>query len=194
MTHPYHALIQYEGEDWPAFLENIGLLPIFKRLFIRYSKPESTRKIIRYIVYTYSANSEKLIVGMDWSNNKKQIYDYVQLPAELWPGVGLLNDPLILQTVHQWLDFQGDRVFKQLQSLKDLQLEMQLTSNGVIKKASDEVDYDQKYRNANYARELSAIIDNLELQYIQNNPLLKDAVRETKFDKKSILTGPEHFS
>lgn len=193
MTNPYQALTSYEGDRWKEFLDNIHLLDVFGELLPHYTHPESTRKIIRYIVWTYSADSDKLVLGMDWEENKKKIYQQAGLPGSSWNDIGLLQDNLVLRAIHNWLTFQGDPVFKQLETLKDLKLEMQISATGKVVKSSGEVDYDQKFRNAEYAEKLAKMIQDLENQYIQNNPKLQQAIKETKFSRKNTTTGVERF-
>lgn len=193
MVHPYTVLLSYEGDDWKEFLDGIGLLDVFGELLGNFNTPESARKIVRYIVWTYSVNSERIVAGQDWESNKHNNYVHAGLPQDLWEGIGMLKDVYVARTIHRWLEYQDDPVFKQLQSLRDLKLEMQISSVGRISKSSGEIDYDQKYKNAQYAVELDKMIKQLENQSIQNNPILKDAIRETRFSRRTT-TGPEAFS
>lgn len=193
MVQPYQALTGYELNNWKNLFDELGLLDVFGELLGTFSAPESTRKIIRYIVWTYSANSERLVVGMEWETNKRNNFNHAGLPWDLWEPIGLLKDLTILRSIHGWLEYQDEPVFKQLQCLKDLKLEMQLSSVGRISKASSEMDYDQKYKNANYALELEKAIKQLENQLIQNNPVLKEAVKETKFSRRTTV-GAETFA
>ncbi len=179
MVNPYQALTTYEGADWKVFLEEIGLLDVFGNLLGNFNAPDSARKIIRYIVWTYSVKSERHVAGMDWENNKRGNFDFVGLPGDLWEEIGLLKDPEVLRSIHRWLDWQEEPLFKHLQCLRDL---------------NNEIDYDQKFKNANYSVELDKMIAQLENQSIQNNPALKDAMKETQFKKRSVTMGPESFS
>jgi hypothetical protein len=193
MVHLYTALLEYDGGDWKEFLDNIGLLDVFGELLGYFNTPSSAQKIIRYIVWTYSANSERIVVGQEWESTKRSNYGHAGLPGDLWEAIGMLKDLNVARTIHRWLEYQDEPVFKQLQSLRDLKLEMQISSVGKISKSSGEIDYDQKYKNAQYAVELDKMIRQLENQSIHNNPILKDAIRESKFTRKTT-TGPEAFS
>jgi hypothetical protein len=193
MVNPYQALTTYEHGHWKKLFDELGLLDVFGELLGTFTAPESTRKIIRYIAWTYSHNSERLVAGMDWENNKRNNFNYAGLPGDLWESIGLLKDHTVLRAIQKWLEYQDDPVFKQLQCMKDLKLEMQLSAVGRISKASNEIDYDQKYKNANYALDLEKMIKQLENQLIQNNPALKDAVRETKFSRKTTM-GVETYA
>lgn len=193
MVLVYQTLTTYQGSEWKKLFEQLGLLDTFGEILGDYSHPDSTRKVIRYIVWTYSANSERLISGQDWENNKKNNFDHAGIAIEMWEKIGMLKDRVILNAVHYWLEYQDDPVFKMLLCLKDLKLEMQISSVGRITKASSEIDYDQKYKNANYAIELDGKIKQLENQLIQNDPKLKEAIKETKFNRRTTV-GVENFA
>lgn len=194
MTNPYQALTTYEGSDWEDYLESLSMLEVFGELFGIWTTPDAQRKIIRYIAWTYSKDSKKLMEGLDWQTNKRNLYDLAGLPANLWPDIGMLKRPELLKTVHRWLDFQGDAVFKQLQVLRDLKAEMQESCAGMISKNGEGIDYDQKMKNARYAHDLDLMIQALETKSIINHPALKEAVRESGFTPHRILSGPEHFA
>lgn len=194
MTNPYRAITTYEGLDWQPFLTELGLWEIFDGLFAYYASPGLTTKVIRYIAWAYSEQSEKIITGMDWQENKRKIFDLAGLPGTLWEPIGRLTDPNVVKTIHKWLDLQGGKAFIQLQSIKDLAMEMRIASNTDIRKANNEVDYDQKRRNATYARELDEQAQELESELIQNSPRLKETVKEAKYVRKRQTTGPEEFA
>lgn len=194
MVNPYIALTSYEGSEWGKFLDQMGLLKVFEGVLMNFCHPDSTRKIIRYIVWTYSVNSDRQVAGMDWENNKRNNFNQAGLPGDFWEKIGLLKDLDVRRTVHRWLDFQDEPLFKQLQTLRDLKMEMQLSSVGIISKSNGEIDYDQKFKNANYSVDLDKMIQQLENQSIQNNPNLKDAMRELQYKKRNPTTGPEAYA
>lgn len=195
MINAYLTLTAYEGTEWKDYLESIGLLDVFGELFGQFVSPDSQRKIMRYILWAYSRESDKLIQGADWETNKKSIYKMSGLPGDLWESIGLLSNYIVLRTIHRWLEFQGESVFKQLQTLKDLKMEMQLSCVGAIMKNTGETDYEQKRRNAITARELDDMIEALEPRCIENTPHLKDAIREARFLQRGrVHAGVEHFT
>ena len=193
MINPYNALTTNEC-NWVPFLEKLGLFDVFGELTASYYDTEATTQIIKFIVWTYSANSTQLTEGMEWEANKRNNYRLAGLPQGLWEPVGLLKDPTILRATHRWLDWQEEPVFKQLQCLRDLKLEMQLSCVGKVVKSSGEIDFDQKFKNAQYALDLDAMIQQLENQSILNDPKLKDAIQETNYSKKTMFKGPEAYA
>jgi len=99
-----------------------------------------------------------------------------------------------LQSIIKWLDFQDNDVFTQLMVFKQLKLEMQLSANSPLKNSSGQIDYDQKFKNANYAMDLRKKINDLEKELIQNSPTLSQFVKEVKtVVKKKTTTGVEEF-
>lgn len=193
MVDPYQILSKYEGDNWNGLLSELGVSEIFGDLQLLYTNPDSMRKIVRYIVWTYTATSERLVKGHDWESNKRNNFEMSGLPAEMWADVGMLRSDVVLRAIHDWLEFQDRPLFKQIQALRDLKLEMQLSSVGVIVTSSRDNDYDQKFKNARYAIDLGKMIDELESESLHNSPNMQEAVKEVATRKKTMV-GPETFS
>lgn len=196
MISPFHSLISYEENEWEDYLDKILLLDIFMPVIKDYQDREVLKCVIRFIAYAYSHDSDKIILGQEWKKNKQQIFEYVMVKPEKtsYEDLVLLKRKSVVDSIHNWMSFQDKDTFTQLQVLKDLRVEMQVSSLTNILKSSGEVDYDQKYRNAGYASELKKMIKDLESELIQNNQRLKDAVREVKIAKSKVTIGPESFS
>jgi len=187
MVQPYFEIIKHEDDNWQEFLEQICLYDIFKPV-IEYYKDRSTLKcVIRYIAYTYSKDSDKVLLGADWQKNKQQIFeDVMAKPVKgLYEELVLLKNPEVVETIHNWLEHQDGEVWKTLCTLKDLRVEMQLSAVSKILKPSMEVDYTQKFLNAEYADKLKVMIKNLELELIQNDGKLKEAVKEVRVQQNN---------
>ena len=194
MTNPYSAIMNYDGKNWYEFLEQICMFDIFEKLLSWYHQYHITDKLIHYILWTYSVESDKIIAGMEPKANKEQIFKLAGLPKELWEQVGLLQHDVIVTTIMNWLAFQEQDVWTQLCVLRDLKTEMQISSVSAIKKSAGEIDYDQKFKNAKYAMDLRGMISDLEKELLQNNANLKDLVIEVKaVGKKQQTTGIENF-
>lgn len=197
MIKPFKELTTYEGNDFVGFIKKILLYEVFKDLINEYGHDKGLLKqIIKYIVWAYSMESEKVVLGMDWEKNKKRIFDEAELPPseEMQEAVIYLKDEAILNTINKWLDFQDEEAYTQYCALKDLRVEMQVSSLRDIKKASGEIDYDQKFRNAQYAKDLLGMIKDVEAQLIQNDIKLKDAVKEVKKSIKKDTFGVESYA
>lgn len=196
MISPYQSIISYEEDNWDEFLEKCLLIDIFMPIIIFYKEPHIIKCVIKYIVYAYSVQSEKIVLGMDWQKNKQQIFEFVLIKPEKdsYEDLVLLKNKAVVDTIHNWMEFQDNDTFKMLQVLKDLRVEMQISSLSRIIKSSGEVDYDQKYRNAEYSVKLKEKIKELEAELIQNNVKMKDAVREVRMSKSKFNVGPETFA
>lgn len=190
MINPYQSIIEFEGDDWAEFLETLMLIDIFMPIIKKYNQPDDVKCVVKYILYAYSISSDHVIMGMDWLDNKKKIFDFVMLKPEKKYEDELvhLKSTEVVETINAWIDFQDNQTFKMLQTLKDLRVQMQIASVSDIKKASGEIDFDQKFKNAKYALELKQMIKDLESELIQNDAKLKDAVLEVKQKRKKKNT------
>lgn len=192
MTDPYYIITGNTKGNWTELLEKIGLLNVFKAVIENFKEDAIITGIIRYILWTYSIKSERLVIGMESLANKNRIFEACSLPTDLYQSVVLLQNENVLQSIAKWLDYQDNEVFTQLTVLKDLKIEMQLSAISPLKRGT-EIDYDQKFKNAQYAKELRKMIQDLENELIQNTPKLKDLYKEVKAIAKKNTTGIEHF-
>jgi hypothetical protein len=199
MINPLQALSTYSGDDWYEYLDSISLSEIFRDLILKYqADPALLKGIIRYIVWTYGKESDKITLGTDWLENKKRIFEAAQLPPmeDVLRNVVYLADEVVLVTIKRWIEFQDDDTWKELMMLKDLRSEMQVSANSQLKAGNgDAVNYDQKFKNAKYSIDLALMIKDCESKLLQNDPKFKDAVREVKQRSKSnISISPESFA
>jgi hypothetical protein len=189
-------VVSYEENNWEEYLDRILLIHVFSPVIKEYSNRDTLRGVIRYIAYAYSVDSDKIILGRDWKKNKQEIFEFVLIKPESksYEDLVLLKNEAVVESIHRWVDFQQNESFAQLQILKDLRVEMQISCLSEIKKSSGEIDYSQKYLNATYANELKTMIKDLESELIQNNQKLKDAVKEARVAKSSFTISPATFS
>lgn len=183
MINAYASIISYEEDEWRDYLEKICLIDIFLDLLLNYGHDKPLFKsFMRYIVWCYSKDSDKVIISDDWETNKKRIFEaagFEPIDSYLQATV-YLKDEVVVKTINKWLAWQDNDINAQLKSLQDLQLEMRISSNSDIKKSSGEIDFDQKYKNACYVGDLRKMINNLQDELIQQNPKLKEAYKEVK--------------
>lgn len=195
MISIYNDIISYEGDEWEDYLNRICIIDIFKDFIPRFKDKALLTQAIRYVVWTYSKQSDCVILGDDWLLNKKRIFDRTLLPDEYYEDLVLLQNPMVVKTIQRWIDFQDNELMTTIYSLKELMIEMRISSNSNIKNAALETNYDQKYKNANYAIELKLKIADLESELIQNDNKLKEAVREVRTAQKNKNTiGAETFA
>lgn len=196
MINAYHSLVTYSDNDWQEYLERLCLIDIFKDLLNEYPDKDNLRCAVRYIMYAYSVESEMVILNKEWHKNKKDIFEAAQvMPRKgLYEDLVLLKSNAVVETIHRWLNFQDNDTFTQISVLKDLRVEMQLTCLTGIKKPSGEIDYDQKFKNAEYGVELKKMIRDLESELIQNSLKLKEAIREIRTARNKNTIGVEMFA
>lgn len=194
MINSQHELISYEGWEWDDFLSKMDLIWVFKTVLNGFPDNTIRRGIIRYIVWAYSRTSDRVIMDMEWGKNKLRIFEDTDLPKEYKELTVGLKSEAILTAIEKWVEYQDEDVFSQILSLKDLRLEMQRTSVGAIRKSSGEIDFDQKFKNANYVSQLRDMIKNLESELVQHDPKMKNAVKEVKLTKNKFMVGPEKFA
>lgn len=199
MINPYSSIINYEEDDWQEYLNKICLVDIFKELIIKHGADKSLLKsYIKYIVWSYSKESDMVILGNDWQQNKRRIFDAAGFKPieELLNSTVYLHDDVVLRTIQKWMSFQDDATYTQLNVLKDLMVEMQISANSKILKSSGEIDYDQKYKNACYVKDLRNLIKDLESELIQSSPKLKEGYKEVKqsVNKRNTRSTEEIFT
>lgn len=195
MISAYNSLVTYSGDQWEDYLYKMCLYDIFKDLIKEYPDKDDFTAIIRYIVMAYSVESDAIVIGSDWLKNKQRIFEKCDINknSRLYVDLVHLKSKVILDTIHKWLEFCDNDLGTQLQILKDLRVEMQITCLTDIKKASGEVDFDQKFKNAQYSIDLKKMIKDLESELIQTSVKLKDSIKEYKEAKKKNSFGLETF-
>jgi hypothetical protein len=199
MINPIKDLTSYTGTDWAEYLDRLCLYEIFKDLVAKYGgEPTYLQGVIRYIVWAYSKDSEKITLGMNWLENKKRIYEAAFLPPleDFLRDILYLQDAIVLATVKKWIELQDDDTWKELIMLKDLRTEMQLSANSPLTNGNSGINYDQKFKNAKYSMDLSIMIRECELKLLQNDPYLKEAIQEVKRagKKNNHFISPESFA
>lgn len=199
MTNPFHSIITYEENNWQDFIDRIGLMEVFKELIEKYGNdPSLLRSYIKYVLWTYSFESEKILIGTDWLDNKKKIFETCDFkPEEIYfKNTVYLECDVVLRTIHRWLKYQDKPVFTQYKVLKDLMFEMQVSANSPIKKSSGEIDYTQKFLNAGYVKDLRKMISDCESELIQSSSKLKEGYKEvnTNQQKRNTKSTEEIFS
>lgn len=195
MINSYQSIINYEEDNWEDYLTSICLIDIFKPLIDLVKDKSYLKLAIRYVVWTYSKDSEHIILGDDWQKNKNRIFDKTYLPKEYYEDFVLLKNRIVIETIQRWVDFQDNNTFSNLMSLKDLMIEMRLSANSLLKKTDGiTIDYDQKFKNAEYVQDLQKMISDLESELVQNDIKLKEGIRDLKRAKNNLSIGIERYA
>ncbi len=188
----YSEMLAFEevGGDMLTRLGQMNVAHIFLRIAKYYEgQPDKFNKALFYILHTYSFKSKFHILGSDWKQTKMKVAEHVGLDENFtqeYCDLVLLESQAVVETIQDYLNYQGERSFKHLIMLKDLYEQMVAAALSDIKKASLETDYDQKYRNHDYATKLLAEINEWEQRVAEGNRELKEAMMEVQADKGRI--------
>lgn len=197
MTVPYTDITTYEGSDMDDFLTKIKLIHIFESIFQEYPDKSIAKLVIKYIVYAYSVNSEMVVLGSAWLKNKQRVFEACYLPPEkrYYEDLVHLKCDAVRKAIRNWIEWQDENNWVELCMLNDLRVQMQISATSDIRKSSGEIDFDQKMKNAEYSNKLSQMIRDKENELIQNNPKLKEAIKEFKqFKTEKQTLGAEKFA
>lgn len=179
MTIPTNDLINYDGTDWEQYLNKLALYDIFKDLCEEYGNDKCILTgLIRYVTWTYSVDSNKIVLRQEWLANKKRIFKAADLPPSMEQDVVYLKNKTILYTAKRWLTSQNDENFSTYTMLNDLIMEMRVAANLPVLKSTGEIDYKTKMDCASYVIELMVKKSEIEQKFIQNNEKLKEAYKE----------------
>ena len=191
MINPVQSITEYNGDDFDMYLETLQLIDIFEDLIKQYKHDKPLLKqITKYIVWTYSRESERVIIGMDWFENKRKIFEHIMLPNSVWEDVLELQSIVIVDTIERWFKHQNEPVYAQMVKLKELRLQMQRSFFLPI----SEVGYNQKFENAVHDQKLAIMIKDLQNELIQNDNRLSKAAAEVKNVKKKNTLGAEKYA
>lgn len=181
----YTYILQYEdiGGNLVEKLQQMNVFPIFVKMAKCYEEDLSKfNKVLFYILHTYSLQSKFHVLGADWQLTKNNVAKHVGIKEDedLYNDAVLLENTAVVITIQNYLDYQGEKNFKHLCMLKDLYEQMVSSAVANIKKASDEIDYDQKYKNHEYAGKLLEEIKQWEQRVADSNKELKEAINELR--------------
>lgn len=186
----YSEMLQYQevGGNMMERLGKMNVAHLFVRIAAKYKEDgEAFNKVLFYILHTYSLKSKFHVLGADWNETKEAIARHLAIDESnlLWDDTVLLKSSEVISSIQNYLNYQGNRNFKHLCMLKDLYEQMVSSAVDNIKKASDETDYDQKYKNHDYASKLLAEINEWEQRVAEGHKELKDAMGEMAQFKKT---------
>jgi len=199
MIIPTSDLIKYDGTDWKGYLKGILLYDVFESLFLTY-RGNTLTGIMRYIIWTYSIDSDKIVLHQEWLSNKKKIFKICDISEELFDDVVMLKSEDIGNAIILWLNYQNESNFSSWAMYNDLIIEMRTAANSPLKKGITKenpdgiIDYDQKMKCAESVAELIVKKEEVEQKFLQNNEKLREAYKEmsnTVVKKKGDRFGLE---
>lgn len=189
----YKELIQFEqiGGDMIERIKGLGVYNVFKPMaederFV--DKMDDFNVVLWWVLYCYSLNSGKDIVGSDWQYRKLTIAKELKMPADLMNKVIALEIPGLRKTIINYLEFQDYRVYKHLKILQEQYSQMLSASLQDLKIGEgDNIDYTMKYKCGEYADKLLERIKFYEDKLKDDNRDLKEAITEIEQKERRTL-------
>lgn len=161
---------------------------------------ELCAKIIKFIAYGNSIESNKISVGGDRRKELYKIFRDLEIPQEgvdpIWPDIKrnyydevvILGNAAVAESIIRWLQHKDNRQLEFLFTLQNAYVQHQAASLKDIRKSSGEVDFDQKFKCIGYMMDLKNKIKDAESELQQNDPKLKEAYEEVKQAKQKAPT------
>lgn len=193
MINSFQEVSTLSGDDFRDHLGKISLDHIFDPVFKEYAyDPPLCMKIVKYIAYGNSIESNKISVGGD---RRKELYKifrdleiqnsgteplFPDIQRNYYDEIVLLGNDAIVESIIRWLKHKDNRQLEFLFTLQNAYVQQQAASLKEIKKSSGEVDYDQKFKCIGYMMDLKNKIKDAESELQQNDPKLKEAYEEVK--------------
>ena len=195
MVHPFSSISTFEGNDLEDYLKKIHIIDIFRDIFIYF--PEHAAKVVRFIIYAYSAESDMLYVdGITWSILSEKILSRVGLDREIIDVDMIMERDCVLSSIQGWLKFQNDENFTQVCMLRDLRRDfLKIAATQVSNKITSLDDaarlkslVEAKMSAAKYSKELYEMMKESQSTFIQNHDRLKismSALNKALAEKKT---------
>lgn len=186
----YQELTTYEG-DYADLLGKLHLLDIFSDVIKAFDVP-TAKKVIRFLAYVYSKESDRIKLKEDWVKQKKACFveaglegdEMMQRLVLLMPvGEDDTIPAMIKRTAMRYLTHQNDRNNKDLKSLYDLYDEMIVAAAQPV---ADLEQYQYKFKCRDYANQILAWIKEAEERIKNEDAQLKTAKKEIQ-DKNNRM-------
>jgi hypothetical protein len=193
MVNSFFETVTYAGDDYAEYLEKLNIISIFEPIFKAYEDPELCKKIVKYVAYTHSLESDKLSVGGDRRKEVTKVFKDLSIPDEYYEDLVLLRNSAVIKSAQRWMQYRDNRQIEYLFTLQNAYAQQQAASLKDIKKSTGEVDYDQKQRCIEHMTELKQMIKDAESELQQNHEKLKEAYKEVTRAAKKKTTSVEDF-
>ncbi len=184
-----------DAEEMEATLQRIGRSELFEPI----KNYPFWFNLMKYILHSYSIESDYTSLGDNWETTKRRIADIVDLPknrtiiiheglitekeVQVIDGVTSLLIPEVNKVINDYMDDQDDREFTHLISLKE-------TYQMFLKSPFRDIDDDQMFKNMVNAKKLLEEIRDFEETVKQKwaTASLGDARKEVTRNSKRKTT------
>src|SRR5580765_6143085 len=118
MVNGFSEIVNYEG-NYEDIFDKYNFVRIFEPLFKEFPEKETACKIVKYIAYAFSLESNKITVSGDRRRETSSIFDYLKINKDLYTDVILLENKAVLKSVQSWCKFQDSAQLEYLFTLKE---------------------------------------------------------------------------
>lgn len=195
MFSVYHEIVSSQSDNIFYLLAKLGKDVIFDDLTAAYEGDELLKKAVKFIVYCYSIDSDRISLGSDRRKEKAAIFKMLDIDPALYDDFVLLGEKAVVESAQKWLRDQDSVQFEFLTTLREAYVQQQAAALKPLEKASGGTDWDQKQKCIEHMASLKKMIKDAEAELKQNDPKLKEAHEEVQKASKKISTiGPENFA
>lgn len=195
MINPFFEIVNHSGFDFKEYLEALNLLSIFEPVFLEYTDMEVAVKIVKYIAYSHSLESNKLTVGGDRRKELNTIFKDLKIKDEYYDDCVLLKNRAVIKSVQLWMQKQDNKQIEYLFTLQNAYVQQQTASLEPLKKTDGvSIDYNQKMDCIEHMTQLKKMIRDAESELQQNHEKLKEAYNEVKKSSKRNTISPVDYA
>lgn len=178
MVNGFHETVSFDG-DYEEIFDKFNFIRIFDPIFKSFPDKQEAGRIVKYIAYAFSLESNKITVSGDRRKETQDIFNELKIKKDLYTDVVLLQNNEILKSVQAWCKFQDSAQLEYLFTLKQAYVQQQSAAISPLKKSDGvNIDFDQKQKCIEHMRELKQWIKDAESELQQNNPKLKEAYKD----------------
>lgn len=197
MVQTFSEVINFDGVNFQDHLKRLNIFHLFDKIFtsLLFDDNKVQIKVIQYIIYSHSTESQKLSLGGDRRKECVKIFKELGLDDKYYEAVVMLANRDVLDCVQAWMKHQDSRQIEYLFTLENAYMQQQKASLEMLKKTDGlTVDYNQKMDCILHMTALKKMIKEAESELQQNDIRLKVAHGEVRKASAKFLIGPESFA
>lgn len=197
MVNLFSEIVNFDGVNFQDHLKRLNVFHVFDAVFTSklFADNYLQIKVIQYIVYTHSLDSQKLSLGGDRRKECAKIFKDLEIPDDYYEFIVMLGSKDVLDCVQAWMKHQDNKQIEYLFTLQTAYIQQQKASLEMLKKSDGiTVDYDQKMECIRHMTELKKMVKDAESELQQNDVKLKEAYQEVKKAGAKFTISPENFA
>lgn len=162
ITSFFHEIAPLKGGNQQTILEACESIKpgLFSQLEDTDDLPRAhIGDIIMYIIFAYSKESPKVVMGVSMRSVKEVIATYLKLPDNLFQYTVEMKHSVVRRVIMEFLDYQLDRDYRHLMWKKDL---YELMINAQMEDVMDEEGKLDMKKVREYSKELESLLTDIE--------------------------------